>query len=81
MLLLACFEPALQDWQPDLRIERLSGRFTHPVLEGEIVTLSARVIRASGGNKPHALVRLIASGASRGPALVAEAVLVPREAS
>jgi acyl dehydratase len=81
MLLLASFEPALYDWRPDLKIGRLSGRFTQPVLEGEVVTLSARVIRAAEGDNPHVLVRLIANGASRAPALVAEAVLIPRKAS
>jgi acyl dehydratase len=79
MLLLAAFEPALREWRPDLRIERLSGRFTQPVLEGEAVTLSGRVMRAAN-DKPQILMRLLANGASRAPALVAEAVLVPREA-
>jgi acyl dehydratase len=79
MLLLASFEPALQDWRPDLRVARLSARFTQAVLEGEAVTLSGRVVRAAGGDEPHILMRLIANGASRAPAVVAEAVLVPRE--
>jgi acyl dehydratase len=79
MLLLAWFEPALQEWRPDLRIERLSGRFTQPVLEGELVKLSGRVMRAAD-DKPGILVRLLANGASRAPAIVAEAVLVPQEA-
>ena len=79
MLLLATFEPALQDWRPDLRIERLSGRFTQPVLEGQVVTLSGRVARVSEGERPQILVRLLANAASRGPAIVGEAVLVPRE--
>src|SRR5947209_3902335 len=57
MLLLAAFEPALQDWRPDLRIARLSGRFTHPVLEGESVTLSGRVARISEGDVPQLIVR------------------------
>jgi acyl dehydratase len=80
LLLLAAFEPALQEWRPDLRVERLSGRFTQPVLEGEPVTLSARVVRAGEGEKPEILVRLMANGASRAPAIVGEASLVPREA-
>jgi 3-hydroxybutyryl-CoA dehydratase len=80
MLLLASFEPALQDWRPDLAIKRLSGRFTQPVLVGEAVTLSGRVVRATTGGAPEVLLRLLATGASRAPALVAEAVLVPREA-
>jgi acyl dehydratase len=81
MLLLAAFEPILNDWRPDLRIERLSGRFTHPVLSGEAVTLSGRVMRVGGGDKPHVLLRLMANGASRAPAIVGEAVLVPRDAA
>jgi acyl dehydratase len=80
MLLLAAFEPALQDWRPDLSIERLSAKFTQPVLEGEAVTLSGRVVRVGGGDKPQILVRLLANGASRAPAVVGEAVLVPRDA-
>jgi acyl dehydratase len=78
MLLLASFEPALRVWRPDLRLARLSGRFTQPVLEGESVTLSGRVMRAAD-DAPGILMRLLANGASRAPALVAEAVLVPRE--
>jgi acyl dehydratase len=80
MLLLASFEPVLQDWRPDLRIARLSGKFTQPVLEGEAVTLSGRVVRAGGGEEPQILVRLLANGASRAPAIVGEAILVPRDA-
>jgi acyl dehydratase len=79
MLLLASLEPALRDWRPDLEIARLSARFTRPVLEGEAVTLSGRVLRAAGGDNPHILMRLMANGASRVPAVVAEAVLVPRQ--
>jgi acyl dehydratase len=81
MLLLAAFEPALQEWRPDLRIERLSGRFTQPILEAEAVTLSGRVVRVSLDDRPQILVRLMAHGASRAPAVVGEALLVPREAA
>jgi acyl dehydratase len=79
MLLLASFEPALRDWRPDLRIERLSARFTQPILVGEGVTLSARVVRAETDARPRVLLRLLANGASRAPAVVGEAVLAPRE--
>jgi acyl dehydratase len=81
MLLFAAFEPALHDWRPDLRIERLSGRFTQAVLQGEPVTLSGRVVRTSGGDKPQLLVRLIANTTSRVPAFVGEALLTPRDAA
>lgn len=79
MLLLASFEPALRDWRPDLRIERLSGRFTQPILVGEAITLSARVVRSQSDESPRVLLRLLANGASRAPAVVGEAVLGPRE--
>ncbi|MEA2841060.1 MAG: hypothetical protein QOF41_2390 [Methylobacteriaceae bacterium] len=79
MLLLAAFEPALQGWRRDLQIARLSARFTQPVLEGEAITLSGRVLRATDGENPHILMRLMGNGASRVPAVVAEAVLVPRQ--
>jgi acyl dehydratase len=79
MLLLATFEPALHEWRPDLRIERLSGRFTQPILIGEAITLSARVVRAEHEEKPRILVRLLANGATRAPAVVGEAILAPRE--
>jgi hypothetical protein len=38
-------------------------------------------MRVSGGDKPRILLRLMANGASRAPAIVGEAVLVPREAA
>ncbi len=79
MLLLASFEPALREWRPDLRIERLSARFTQPILVGEGVTLSARVVRAERDERPRVLLRLIANGASRAPAVVGEAVLARPE--
>jgi acyl dehydratase len=81
MLLLAAFEPALLEWCPDLRVERLSGRFTQPVLEGEAVILSGRVVRLSADETPRLLVRLMAHGASRAPAVVGEAWLAPRGVS
>jgi 3-hydroxybutyryl-CoA dehydratase len=81
MLLLAAFEPVLAEWRPDLRIERLSARFTQPLLQGERIALSGRVVRVSEGDTKHVLVRLMANGASRAPAVVGEAVLVPAEAS
>jgi acyl dehydratase len=81
MLVLASFEPALHDWRPDLRIERLSGRFAQPVLEGDAVTLSGRVMRNTLGDRPEILLRLFAYTSARAPAIVGEAVLVPREPS
>jgi acyl dehydratase len=77
MLILTAFEPALAAWRADLRIATLSGRFLQPLLVGEAVRISGRVIRREGDG---VLMRLIAQGPARAPAVIAEAILVPREA-
>ncbi len=46
MLLMGCFEPYLAAWRPDARLVRLSAKFIRPVLAGEAVELSAKVVRA-----------------------------------
>ena len=47
MLLMGCFEPYLAAWQPDARLLRLSVKFIRPVLVGEAVDVSAKVVRAA----------------------------------
>ncbi len=74
MKLLAAFEPMLCGWRCDHEVTRLAGTFIQPVLRGEKVTLSGRVLRAS---PQEVFVRLYAHGASRAPAVVAEATLRP----
>ena len=75
MKLLAAFEPMLNAWRSDYMITRLAGTFVQPVLRGETVTLSGRVLKSS----PQELfLRLYAHGASRAPAVIAEATLRPR---
>ena len=44
MKLLAAFEPMLAAWRDDLVLARLSAKFIQPVLRGETVTLSGRVL-------------------------------------
>lgn len=73
MKLLAAFEPMLQAWRSDLVMRRLSGTFVQPALRGEKVTLSGRVLRSS--EQEGVFVRLYAHGASRAPAIIAEATL------
>jgi acyl dehydratase len=74
MKLLAAFEPLLKAWRGDLVIRRLGGTFVQPVLRGEKITLTGRVLRSS---PEEVFVRLYAHGASRAPALIAEATLRP----
>lgn len=46
MLLAGCFEPYLAAWRPDARLVRLSAKFIRPVLAGEAVEVTAKVVRA-----------------------------------
>jgi acyl dehydratase len=73
MKLLAAFEPLLVAWRRDLFLARLSGKFVQPVLRGEPVTLTGRVVRAS--EEEGVLLRLLAHGESRAPAVVGEALM------
>ena len=73
MLVMAAFEPALRDWRPDLRIARIAAKFVQPILAGEVARISGRVIRPEGEG---VLMRLLAQGPARAPAIIAEALLV-----
>jgi acyl dehydratase len=77
MLLMSCFEPALRAWRGDLAVARLSGKFLKPVLVGEGVDISGRVVRANEGGRPELTMRLIARGSGGDLAILAEATLVP----
>jgi len=77
MRLMAEVAPALARWRPDMALRRLSGTFVEPLLIGEAAMISGRVMRADG----EILVRVSIQGPRRGPSLLAEAVLAPREAA
>lgn len=72
MKLLASFEPMLKSWRPDLSLVGLAAKFIQPILRGETVTLSGRVLRAS---ETEIFVRLFAHGAARTPGIIGEATL------
>jgi acyl dehydratase len=74
MKLLAAFEPMLANWRRDLVLIGLSAKFVQPILRGEAVTLSGRVLRASD---KEIFVRLFAHGAARAPGVIGEATLRP----
>jgi acyl dehydratase len=75
MKMLAAFEPMLNAWRPDLDIANLSGKFVQPILRGEKITLSGRVLRVSD---TEVFVRLFAHGSARLPGVIGEATLRPR---
>ncbi|MBG0795301.1 MaoC family dehydratase [Methylocystis sp. H62] len=74
MKLLAAFEPMLRAWRGDLVISSIAGKFVQPILRGETVRLSGRVLRAT---ENEIFVRLVAYGAARAPGIVGEATLRP----
>jgi len=78
MKLLAAFEPMLRAWRGDLVIASIAGKFVQPILRGETVRLSGRVLRAT---ENEIFVRLVAYGAARAPGIVGEATLRPRLAT
>lgn len=78
MKLLAAFEPMLRAWRGDLVISSIAGKFVQPILRGETVRLSGRVLRAT---ENEIFVRLVAYGAARAPGIVGEATLRPRPAT
>ena len=75
MKLLAAFEPMLKAWRDDLTPVQLGGTFVQPVLRGDKVTLTGRVLRSSP--QEGVFVRLYAHGSARAPAIIADATLRP----
>ncbi|MGH6801636.1 MAG: MaoC family dehydratase, partial [Methylocella sp.] len=60
MLMFSCFEPWIMRWRRDLFIARLSGKFLRPVLAGEGISVSGRVMRRRDVARPELTLRLIA---------------------
>ena len=59
MLTMGCFEPFLKEWRPAAVIVKLSGKFIRPVLVGDTVEISGKVVQAGGHGRP-AVIRLMA---------------------
>lgn len=74
MLMLACFEPFLTAWRRDLFIARLSAKFLRPVLAGQSISLSGRVLRSQKEPEPQLILRLFARGQDKELAILGEAV-------
>ncbi|ACK50190.1 MaoC domain protein dehydratase [Methylocella silvestris BL2] len=77
MLMMSCFEPALQRWRPDLAIARMSAKFLRPVPVGDSIVISGRIVRATSGPEAELLLRLMAHGSNGDLAVLAEATLAP----
>ena len=75
MLMLSCFEPLIMRWRRDLFIARLSGKFLRPVLTGEGIRLSGRVVRRRDVPRPELTLRLIARAQNNDLAILGEAAV------
>ncbi len=73
MLMLSCFESLIMRWRRDLFISRLSGKFLRPVLAGEGMRVSGRVMRRLDVPRPELTVRLIGRAQNNDLAILGEA--------
>ena len=76
MLMLSCFEPLIMRWRRDLFIARLSGKFLRPVLAGEGIRVSGRVMRRRDVPRPELTLRLIARAQNNDLAILGEATVL-----
>jgi acyl dehydratase len=76
MLILSCFEPLIVRWRRDLFIARLSGKFLRPVLAGEGIRVSGRVMRRREVPRPELILRLTARAQNNDLAIVGEATVL-----
>ena len=49
MLIMGCIEPYLRAWRPAATVVKMSGKFIRPVLVGQGIEVSAKVVRATAG--------------------------------
>jgi acyl dehydratase len=75
MLMLSCFESLIMLWRRDLYIARLSGKFLRPVLAGEGIRVSGRVMRRQDAPRPELTLRLIARAQNDDLAILGEAAV------
>ncbi len=78
MLMLSCFEPLIMRWRRDLFIARLSGKFLRPVLAGEGIRVSGRVMRRRDVPRPELILRLTARARNNDLAILGEASVLYR---
>ena len=76
MLILSCFETLIVRWRRDLFIARLSGKFLRPVLAGEGIRVSGRVVRRRDVPRPELTLRLIARAQNNDLAILGEATVL-----
>ena len=71
MLIMGCLEPYLRSWRPDAVVHRLAGKFIRPVLVGDTIEVTGKVVRATQGQP--LVLRLTVRGEDRDLCCLAEA--------
>jgi 3-hydroxybutyryl-CoA dehydratase len=73
MLMASCLEPAVLLWRGDLAVTGLAVKFLRPVLAGETIDVSGRVVRAATTAAPELVLRLTVRNRAGEIAVLAEA--------
>jgi len=81
MLMMSCLEPAILRWRDDLEITTLAAKFLRPVLAGETITVSGRVVRVSAAGAPELVLRVTLRRADGEIAVLAEATAISAPAT
>jgi acyl dehydratase len=76
MLMLSFFEPYILSWRSDLFIAQLSAKFLHPVLAGQSIRISGRIVSRRITPRPELVLRLIAHGPNDTLAIMGEATVL-----
>jgi acyl dehydratase len=76
MLMLSCFEPFLKEWRSDIVLTQLSAKFLSPVLAGEGIRISGRVVRSRNTPRPELILRLTARTPNNDLAILGEATVL-----
>lgn len=61
MLIMGCFEVFLRGWRPDATVKKLSSKFIKPVLVGERIELTGKIVQAAPA-EPAVLRLMVKSG-------------------
>lgn len=83
VLMLSCCEPAIHAWRQDVMVAKLSAKFLLPVLTGQSIAISGRVLRAAAGEPLQMVLRIMGrivrdtppAQSNRDLAILAEATL------
>lgn len=71
MLIVGCFQSFLEGWRPDVRVRKLTAKFVRPVLVGDSISVSGKVVQATAGEP--AIIRIVVKDGAGTPVCLGEA--------